>query len=323
MREIFDLVRNGDLKHLINNKNHYNLNIRDSSNKTPLHYAVNYNAPEIVSFLLINGADINAIDSLGETPLFSACRKAKFLVVKLLVDNGAQLKIINKKGETAFHLACTNNDLGIIKYLVSKCYELIEKTAPSKKHGIHYAVLAGNVDVVKYFIEELKVKTTILDFKKNSLLHYAAYQTNTTLIKYFLELNLDVNQLNDQFETPLFYVAKIRQKNCFKVFLDNYAYVEIKNIRHESVFDILEQTNSELVEFLYEYVNSPRYKNYVKKNELQVLVLNRDFKAIKEFCLDVKITGYDFHNHSALYYARKYNFNSSSELIRKVYPNII
>ena len=321
MVDFFECIKKGDLNLLLNN-NSFDLNSKDSSSRSAIYYACLYNHFEILNYLIINNANLNITDKDGETPLFEACRKNKFLAIKLLVDNGASISIKNKKGETPLHYACKNNDVDVLKYLISMDSDVLNIFDSSYKTPLHYAVLSGNINNVKYIIDELNFNINVLDFAKNSLMHYAAYQANTDMIIYFIEKGLDINQLNDQFETPFFYAVKIGMKNCVKIFLDNFIYIEIKNKRFETIFHVLDNSG-EIYEMISDFEKSARYSSYIKKNKLQLLILNRDFSSIKEFCSNKELVGYDFFNKSPLFYAKKYKFNSIVELIKRTYPVLI
>lgn len=65
----------------------------DGRQSTPLHFAAGYNHPEIVKFLLDNGADIHAKDKGGLVPLHNACSYGHFEIAELLIKYGANVNV--------------------------------------------------------------------------------------------------------------------------------------------------------------------------------------------------------------------------------------
>ena len=76
------------------------INCRGPAKNTPLSWAVEYNKPQIVHFLLEMEADPNIPDESGSTPLSLAARANKVDMVKMLLKNGAE-DHPNKYGDTA------------------------------------------------------------------------------------------------------------------------------------------------------------------------------------------------------------------------------
>ena len=78
----------------------------------PLHYAVARQKPEIVLYMLANGADVNQTDpETGENAVFhlldmpqsAAVVKKSIEMVKLLAENKADFNVINKENMTALY----------------------------------------------------------------------------------------------------------------------------------------------------------------------------------------------------------------------------
>ena len=78
------------------------INAKDSSGCTPLHYAVldvdDVRSPTI-ELLVSRGADVNCPDNEGNTPLHLAARGQSLKNVKILLDHGAKTSLKNKLGE--------------------------------------------------------------------------------------------------------------------------------------------------------------------------------------------------------------------------------
>ncbi|MCU0547580.1 MAG: ankyrin repeat domain-containing protein [Oscillatoriaceae cyanobacterium Prado104] len=105
------------------------INARDEYGNTPLHRAVQDNRPEIVSFLIANGAELNVknesentplhLSRSGNTPLHLAVQNNRPEIVSFLITNGAKVNVKNESGNTPLHLAVQNNRPEIVSFLIA------------------------------------------------------------------------------------------------------------------------------------------------------------------------------------------------------------
>ena len=83
------------------------INARDKEGWTALHFAAQEHEPEIARLLVARGADVNARDEDGASVLwravFSAAGRPE--IVQFLLQNGAKDDLANKAGETPRQLA--------------------------------------------------------------------------------------------------------------------------------------------------------------------------------------------------------------------------
>ncbi|MGB3266844.1 MAG: ankyrin repeat domain-containing protein [Microcoleus sp.] len=94
------------------------INAKDESEDTPLHLAVQEDRPEIVSFLIANGAKLNIHNKSGDTPLHLAVQHNPYNpsdiprnrpeIVYSLIKNGAKVNVKNNNGQTPLHIAVLN-----------------------------------------------------------------------------------------------------------------------------------------------------------------------------------------------------------------------
>jgi hypothetical protein len=107
------------VKRLLSIRN-INVNLKDWSGSTPLHYAAENGHVEIARLLLQNGAEVNVKNNRGNTPLHCAAYHGHIDILHLLVENGADLEAQDNYGSRALHRAAYNGHLPFIQELISR-----------------------------------------------------------------------------------------------------------------------------------------------------------------------------------------------------------
>ncbi|MDP3444803.1 MAG: ankyrin repeat domain-containing protein, partial [Ignavibacteria bacterium] len=143
---------------------------------TPLHSAILNNNPEIVKFLIANGADINALTDQWDTPLHLAIREKNLDIINLLIQSDANFCIININGKTIFHEAIDSKNLSILQVLL--------------KHGSHWILLCDSYGA-KGYIRYIP----ILDYTRVCLALYGAPEEMLKLVNQaYIEGDIEVLQ---------------------------------------------------------------------------------------------------------------------------------
>lgn len=90
----------------------HDINIRDTDDSSPLHWACFCNSHRIINFLISLGAERNSVDKNGATPLHIALqrfdwrdKRKSLITVQRLYNSGADPKIKDLKGKTPLDLA--------------------------------------------------------------------------------------------------------------------------------------------------------------------------------------------------------------------------
>ena len=93
------------------------VNIENSDGETPLFVAVHEEHPEIVTYLIENGADVNHKSTKdGWTVLHVACYLKNMELFNLLLDNYVDIEVTSNTGATPLYLVCkhgSHNDISI------------------------------------------------------------------------------------------------------------------------------------------------------------------------------------------------------------------
>ena len=96
----------------------------DRSNETPLMLASGHGYPDIVEFLIQNGADVNSVSSSGDTPLIKVAQNSimnkddQLNIVEQLITAGANINFKGEYGMTPLILATESNSPKIVSKLL-------------------------------------------------------------------------------------------------------------------------------------------------------------------------------------------------------------
>ncbi|MHC9538023.1 MAG: ankyrin repeat domain-containing protein [Vulcanimicrobiota bacterium] len=89
-----------------------------SRNVSQLHWAVKYKCPEVVDFLLTQGAQVNCATRNGVTPLHWASEGSSRKMISLLLQYGASINFRDKDGKTPLHWAVRAGRKRIARFLI-------------------------------------------------------------------------------------------------------------------------------------------------------------------------------------------------------------
>ncbi|MCL2247368.1 MAG: ankyrin repeat domain-containing protein [Lentimicrobiaceae bacterium] len=193
------------------------------SSLPPLHIAAQKGNFNKVQQLVESGVDINE-RSFGDTALELAALRGRLEVVEYLLSKGA------RDPERAFRNALRNNYATIVRLMVDgghidvnynalAFYEILnDRQLPFDQRLHNVKKIAGdtlNSPLLLVLVDAENYQQTIeffninledrVDALGNSILHVAAMRNNLDLATYLLERNFDVNALNDNHHTALFY----------------------------------------------------------------------------------------------------------------------
>ena len=112
----YNLFDNLNFLSLLLKRNKKLLNIKDKYGKTPLHYAIYYDRPEIVSLFIKNGASVHSKDKNGRTLLHYSIKRNR-RISKLLIKNGASPQEKDQNGESPISIAKDKGYKNLLKVL--------------------------------------------------------------------------------------------------------------------------------------------------------------------------------------------------------------
>lgn len=120
MTHIYEFARKGCLSKLTEALTPDNVDNKDISYNTVLHYSVQSNNAACVALCLANGADIHEFNGYDMTPLHLAAAKNAMDIVIMLLDAGASVNIQNTGGSSALDLAIASCYHDVAKVLMDR-----------------------------------------------------------------------------------------------------------------------------------------------------------------------------------------------------------
>ncbi len=145
-------------------------NVNISADGTALIAAVKHKQPEMVKFLLDNGADVNVNTSLG-TALITAVRNGDFELAELLLDHKAKVDTETEFG-TALFVAAQLGHSEIIELLINRGAKVDRHVTPQQRTALMRAAEFGQTDAVDMLLEKEADREEV-DANKHDALYYA------------------------------------------------------------------------------------------------------------------------------------------------------
>lgn len=317
-KNIFTLIKDDEvfiIKDLILN-NKINVDTVNSNKETLLIFSSRLNKNEIIDILLQNDKilkTINKTDLNNNTALHYAVLNNNIGIVKKLIKNNIDSNILNDKNESALFFSCLNNNKLIFDYLLDN-HSKINYYTVERKNILYYST--NDLKFFIYVSKKFNFNLNHTDIYHNNILYYVIKNNNFELLKYLFN-NTNINRfiINNNKENLLF--EAIRQKNIkiIKFLIDQGLSLNIKNINHETLFDLDSNINNYLEEIYY----SKTYQERIKKYQLQYMILEENIEEIKKIIASNKYYLIDDFNLNINYYLNAIN---NKEIINFVKNNL-
>ncbi|XP_049819373.1 transient receptor potential cation channel subfamily A member 1 [Aethina tumida] len=166
----------------------------DVQKMTPLHCAAMFDHPDIVEFLISEGADINCMDKEKRSPLLLAALRGGWRTVHALIRLGADINIKDVNRRNVLHLVVMNG--GRLEQFAEEV-----RKAQSREN----------------LLQLLNEK----DITGCSPLHYASREGHIRSIENLIRLGACINLKNNNNESPLHFAARYGRYNTVKQLLDS------------------------------------------------------------------------------------------------------
>ena len=197
--------------------------VRDVDGDTPLHWAVYVGRDEIVNILISHGLDKNAKNNSDQSVLDYALMRRHKTTADLLVQKGVKLPEPGREAEILLHRSASLGSLELVNSLMAKGVDTHSRM-PNGSTFLHSAAEGGIIPVVSKL---LKNDTDIFlkDGNGYTPLHYAAKGGALETVKLLRTKGIPVDITDDHERTPLHKAAQAGKLDVVKYFVENGANI--------------------------------------------------------------------------------------------------
>ena len=206
------------------------VNSKDKSGYTPLHWAAEYGHKKIVELFLDNGSDVNTTADgycIGATPLHLAAWKGYTEVAQALIEAEAEVTAKDDGGYTPLHSAANFGHKDIVEALIEAGADMTAKDENGRT-SLHSAARWGKTETVKVLIDngaEVDAKTK---YGNITPLPNAIRYEYTDIARELIKAGADVNAKDREWDTPLHLAAQKGNTELARLLIDKGAYVNAK-----------------------------------------------------------------------------------------------
>ena len=180
----------------------------------PLYWAMNANRPDIVIYLLQNGADPNNVDNGADPLLLTAVSRQDTTLVRELISYSANPNAQNIYGYSPLEQALRLGNLRIAKilYRAGSSFDIhtTKKIHPDPFSGLpllHRMAAQQNEEAVRWLLEN-GVDPNELDYVGQTAAFHAAYYNQVKILEDLVKYGINLNMANKNNETGLHIIAR-------------------------------------------------------------------------------------------------------------------
>jgi|GEM_PF-2550995 len=191
------------------------VNFKNKSEYTPLHFASDRGQKEIVDLLLEKGAEVNAVNKYQITPLFNAIEKGYKDIVEILINHGADINFNSPFFGSPLHRAVYMNQPSVVKLLLEKGAAVNAKGPPRGQTPLIEAGLLGRIEEAQILVDH-GAAINAADDNGLTALHYSILygqgregrNNSAGLAELLIGKGANVNTVSSEGEIPIFSAAR-------------------------------------------------------------------------------------------------------------------
>ncbi|XP_045249818.1 ankyrin repeat and death domain-containing protein 1B isoform X7 [Macaca fascicularis] len=217
-------------------------------NERSFQNAAKSNNLDLMEKLSENKVNINAVNNMNRTALHFAVGRNHLSAVDFLLKHKARVDVADKHGLTVIHLAAWSGSLEVMLMLVKAGADQRAKNQDGM-NALHFAAQSNHVRIVEYLIQDLHLK--------------------------------DLNQPDENGETPFFLSVEGGHEECSKVLLTAGSDINIPNKLNISSLQIATRNgHASLVNFLLSENVDLHQKVEPKESPLHLAVINNHITVV-------------------------------------------
>jgi ankyrin repeat protein len=185
--EIHEAVKTGNLAGVKSaiEKDPAQVNAKDETGRTPLHWAARGTNNEVLAYLVEKGADLNALDNNGTAPLHSLASRGNADGARILLAKGADINIKAPNQSTALHFAALSRRVDMIRLLVERKADLESRDQQGRTPLVAAAREMAGPDVIRTLLD-LGANIESIDKSGATALGLAAWRGSADVVSLLL-----------------------------------------------------------------------------------------------------------------------------------------
>lgn len=193
------------------------VNLRNSSGRSPLMSLTETATPEMVRNLLAAGARPNARTNNGATPLMLAAATSPVRVIKELIDAGANVNARDSSGETCLFYAARSNKPEVISLLLASGVDVNVRNEDGDDALMAMASL-GDFDNFRLLFYRGAARNSVNEDGR-TLLMLAVMNENPNVAKMLIEMGADENAKDKYGMTALMLAAETGRIDALRLLI--------------------------------------------------------------------------------------------------------
>jgi ankyrin repeat protein len=247
--------------------------------KRLIHYVCEFCSFEMIKYLANKGVNLEVYDNFGITPIFVLCEYSSLESLKFFADKGVNFSIeTNRFYEetnhfTVLHSACLSKSLEKVKFLIDIVGIPLPEIYNDDFSIMHFIAKYSSYEIFKYF-ESKGFDANLNYYDITPLLVAIEHSNDNNLIKYLIDSNKDFEIRNED-DYDLVQIACINFDFVIMKYLydkgynfdtlddeqNNLMQLIYNNERYEGYYNVDEEDEYEIIEFLLSVGISPNFKN--------------------------------------------------------------